>query len=190
MIIGYQGLIGCNSYKTIIDNFNEPYILKSYTKFSDLFNALNNNEIDCFVIPVKNSITGTIEENFSLVNKFDHFKIAYTFQTPINHTLYGLEHSNLEDIKTILSHSQALKQCSKFVMNYQSKDEWNTVGAIDIMIRKNDVSIGCIAPINIVKNKIKILKENISDKEINQTFFYLICKEPFQIINKIKSTDF
>ena len=158
MIIGYQGLVGCNSYKTIVDNFTEPYNLKSYTKFLDLFNALNNNEIQCFVIPVKNSITGTIEENFSLVNKFDHFKTAYIFKTPINHTLYGLENSSLETIKTILSHSQALKQCSKFVMNYQSKDEWNTVGAVDIMIRKNDTSIGCIAPNNIIKDKYILYK--------------------------------
>ena len=178
MIIGYQGLVGCNSYNTIINNFCEPYTLKSYTKFLDLFNALHNNEIECFVIPIKNFITGMIEENFRLVTMFNHFKVVSTLETPINHTLYGLENSSLEDIKTIISHSQALKQCSQFVKNYETDNVWNTVGAIDIMIKKNDKSIGCIAPNNLVESKIKILKENISDMENNRTFFYVIGKNP------------
>ena len=71
MIIGYQGLVGCDSYRVIKKYFNN-YILKNYLTFEDLF--ISN--IDYIVLPVRNSITGEIKENIDLINKYKNFNIV------------------------------------------------------------------------------------------------------------------
>jgi chorismate mutase/prephenate dehydratase len=175
MKIGYQGLIGCNSYRLIKKCFYEKCDLKNYLEFEDLFIALQNNEIDCFVLPVRNNTSGEIKEHLDLVNKYK-FTIVEELSIEIQHCLYGLKESNLDSIKKIISHREALKQCSNFISNYETEKIWNTVGGIDIIINKNDVSIGCIAPSDIIHSDIKILLENISDNKNNRTYFYLITK--------------
>jgi chorismate mutase/prephenate dehydratase len=172
MKIGYQGLVGCNSYRLINKYFNN-YISLNYKSFEDLFIALGNNEIDCFVLPFKNNTTGEIKEHINLINKYN-FKIDKELSIDINHCLYGLKESNLESIKTIISHREALKQCSEFIKNYKTNEVWNTVGGINILINQNDISIGCIAPSDIINCNIKVLIENISDNKNNRTYFYLI----------------
>jgi chorismate mutase/prephenate dehydratase len=172
MKIGYQGLVGCNSYRLINKYFNN-YLLQNYLTFEDLFIALKNKEIDCFVLPIRNSTTGEIKMNIDLINKYN-FKIEKELSIDINHSLFGLKNSNLESIKKIISHSEALKQCSVFVLNYETENVWNTVGSVEIIIKTNDISIGCIAPNDYVNSNIKVLSENINDDKNNRTYFYLI----------------
>jgi len=176
MKIGYQGLIGCNSYRLINKYFNN-YLLQNYLSFEDLFIALENNEIDCFVLPVRNSTTGIIKDHLDLIEKYSSScKIEKELSIEINHCLYGLKESNLNSIKKIISHREALKQCSNFLSPYQTEAIWNTVGGIDIILNNNDISIGCIAPSDIINPNIKVLLENISDNKNNITYFYLIVK--------------
>jgi chorismate mutase/prephenate dehydratase len=175
MKIGYQGLIGCNSYRIINKYFTSNLDLKNYQSFEDLFIALQNNEIDCFVLPVRNNTSGEIKEHLNLVKKYN-FTIERELSIEIQHCLYGLKESNLDSIKKIISHREALKQCSNFISNYETEEIWNTVGGIDIIINKNDISIGCIAPSDIIHSDIKILLENISDNKNNRTYFYLMIK--------------
>lgn len=174
MKIGYQGLVGCNSYRLINKYFNN-FLHVNYQSFEDLFIALENNEIDCLVLPIRNSTTGEIKEHLNLVNKYN-FKIEKELSIEINHCLYGLIESNLNSIKKIISHREALKQCSSFILNYETDEVWNTVGGIDIIINKNDISIGCIAPSDIINPNIKVLLENINDNKNNRTYFYFIKK--------------
>jgi chorismate mutase/prephenate dehydratase len=183
MKIGFQGLVGCNSYRIINKYFTGHLDLKNYKSFEDLFIALENNEIDCFVLPVRNNTTGEIKENLDLVNKYN-FRIEKELSIEINHCLYGLKESKLDSIRKIISHREALKQCSKFISNYETEEIWNTVGGIDIIINKNDISIGCIAPNDINYSNIKVLLENISDNKNNKTYFYLITKCLHDIFNK------
>ena len=93
MKIGYQGLVGCNSYRLINKYFNN-YLLQNYLTFEDLFIALKNKEIDCFVLPIRNSTTGEIKMNIDLINKYN-FKIEKELSIDINHSLFGLKNSNL-----------------------------------------------------------------------------------------------
>ena len=175
MKIGYQGIIGCNSYRLINEKFKD-YTAINYLFVEDLFISLENNIIDCFVLPIRNNTTGVIKNHEDLLNKYTNLKIIDEIPLKINHCLYGLRDSNLESIKKIISHKEALKQCSKFVSKYNIDEVWNTVGGIDIMINKNDLSIASIAPSKIINSKIKILNENISDNLNNETYFYIISK--------------
>jgi len=175
--VGYQGTIGSYSYQTILNNFNSLYELKDYKSFEALFEALASKEVDIIVCPFKNIITGNVKEVTSLQEKYN-FKILNILETDINHCLFGLNKANINDIRTIISHSQALKQCSDFINNGEKKysifDVWNTAGSIDIIIEINDISIGCIASENITNPQIHILKNNIANILPNKTYFYVL----------------
>jgi prephenate dehydratase len=71
MIIGYQGIVGCDSYNVIKKYFNN-YTLKNYLTVEDLFVS----NIDYIILPIRNSITGDIKENMDLVNKYKNFNIV------------------------------------------------------------------------------------------------------------------
>ena len=172
--IGYQGNIGCNSYRLIKTYFHDNNYLINYYELEDLFIALQKKELDYIVLPVRNSITGEIKEHTTLINKYEQFKIIKELELNINHCLYGLPNSNLNEIETIISHPQALLQCSNFLNNYKTIESWNTVGALGIMIEKNDLSVGCIAPSGFTNKTIKLLKENISNTLNNTTEFAIL----------------
>lgn len=172
--IGYQGNIGCNSYRLIKTYFPDNSFLINYYELEDLFIALEKKELDYIVLPVRNSITGKIEKHTSLIDKYQQFKIIKELELNINHCLYGLTDSDINNIETIISHPQALLQCSDFVNNYKTIESWNTAGSLDIMIEKNDITIACIAPTGFINKNIKILKENISNTTNNITYFALL----------------
>lgn len=70
MIIGYQGIVGCDSYNVIKKYFNN-YTLKNYLTVEDLFVS----NIDYIILPIRNSITGDIKENMDLVNNYKNYNI-------------------------------------------------------------------------------------------------------------------
>jgi prephenate dehydratase len=71
MIIGYQGLVGCESYNVIKKYFNN-YTLTNYLTVEDLFVS----NIDYIILPIRNSNTGEIKENIDLVNKYKNYNIV------------------------------------------------------------------------------------------------------------------
>ena len=71
MIIGYQGLVGCESYNVIKKYFNN-YTLTNYLTVEDLFVS----NIDYIILPIRNSISGEIKENMDLVNKYKNYNIV------------------------------------------------------------------------------------------------------------------
>ena len=73
--IGYQGNVGCNSYRLIKTYFHDSNYLINYHELEDLFIALQKKELDYIVLPIKNSITGEIKEHTSLIDKYQQFKI-------------------------------------------------------------------------------------------------------------------
>ena len=54
--IGYQGLIGCNAFKALINNF-QNYIPINFENINIMINSLINKDIDCFILPLYNSIS-------------------------------------------------------------------------------------------------------------------------------------
>jgi chorismate mutase/prephenate dehydratase len=171
--IGFQGLIGCNSFRLIEEYFTN-YKSISYLTIDDLFFGLEKYHIDCFVLPISNNTTGDINDHLDIINKYSNFEIIKKLPLKINHTLYGLLDSNLKNINKVVSHKEALKQCSNFIKNFELVETWNTFAGIEYIINKNDISIAAIAPLNIKNINIKELSNNISNNENNITNFIVI----------------
>ncbi len=187
MKIGYQGKKYCYSYNLIFNKINSNLNVKpiGYKNFSSIFEDLLNNKIDLGLIPIENcnggnvkslSSNGMINYDF-FYNYNNNIRILCEFDYEINHSLYCLKDSSLDQLKTIISHPQALAQVSNFLKenNLNSKNCWDTAGSVEEIMNLNDKTIGCIAPPNLDLNyNIKVLKKNISNNSKNITRFYLI----------------
>jgi prephenate dehydratase len=84
-----------------------------------------------------------------------------------NYYLYGLKTSSLESITKIISQERALKECTRFVSDYEIVQVGNKVDVFDRIISAKNPTVGCIAlstHINSNDPRVKILSNNINIK--------------------------
>lgn len=148
----------------------------------DCFLAVQNNEVDKAVVPLENSIEGTVSMTLDYLYQTPEIKIEAEAVMPIaHHLMIHPDQENQDSIEKIYSHPQALAQSFHFLnKNYpdvQKQDFASTAAAAKRVSENPDRKIAAVA------NKfaaelygLKILNENIHDVEENHTRFIIISK--------------
>lgn len=179
-IIGYQGTEGSYSQEAAINFFSEDNAMKSYKEFEDVFKAIESGEINYGVLPIENSSTGSINENFDLLNKYGLYIVGEYF-LKVDHNLIGIDGTDIEDIETVYSHPQALSQCRDFLNAYEDWNKINyinTAKSVEYVKNQNDKSMVAIGSERAAKiYDMKIIRKNISDIDNNTTRFAIIGSE-------------
>lgn len=177
--IGFQGEKGAYSELAALKYFNEAET-KGYEKFKEVFKAVKQGEVDYGILPLENSTTGSIDENYDLLLKDDLYLVGEEF-LKIKHYLLAL-HSNLKQVEKVYSHPQALYQCREFLEknNLQPVSTFDTAGSAK-MIKKNNKKNEAIIASELVSEiyHLKILKKDIGP-ETNITRFVIISPNEFQ----------
>jgi len=178
MKISYLGPIGTNCFEACSiynkDRGNELIPSKTITEAIEL---LLNNKVDNAIVPIENSIKGTILETLDNIIENEELFIKEEIIIDINHCLLGF---NLNNEKKIYSHSQALGQCKKYIKenlnDYEIVEVESTAKAAEIV---NKCRSGlCIANKTCAKlYNLEVLKENIQDKSNNKTRFFVLAKD-------------
>ena len=182
MKIGYQGEENCYSYQVLKSYLSNNLDNKGYNNFESVFEALHHQEIDFAVLPIENSLGGCIFVNYDLFYKYN-IRIHCEFHHEIRHSLYSLT-KNLDDIKTVISHPQALQQCYNNIrkQNLIPIEFWDTAGSINEVYSKNDTTVSCIAPPNL-NTKLYEIRKNFNDQEDNITRFYLVSLKSRKLLH-------
>ncbi|MDY6367782.1 MAG: prephenate dehydratase domain-containing protein, partial [Clostridia bacterium] len=111
--VACQGVKGANSGAAAVKFF--PISDITYFKnFEGVFSAVESGLCEYGVLPIENSTAGSVLEVYDLMQKYD-FHIVRALKLKIEHCLAGVAGSGLDTIKTVLSHPQALRQCSEFL---------------------------------------------------------------------------
>lgn len=169
--VGFCGIEGAHAYfaaKTISDN------VRSFGSFEELADAVESGEIDRGVLPIENTTSGSVLEVYDILGKGSVYIIGEIVM-PISHSLLGV--GNIEDVKTVVSHHQALMQCGGFIKRngYKRIQAVNTAVAAKECKDKGDVTLGAIASASCGQlYGLKVLKEAIEDKTGNKTRFVVI----------------
>lgn len=185
MRIGYQGVAGSYSEATLQDYVREKsesiiqFEAVPYSDFRTLIQDLLDDQLNLIVVPVENSTTGIIARVMDLLRYEPVMAIAEAYQ-PVQHTLWGVEGSQLESIKKVYSHPEALSQCVRFFDQYphiESLVYEDTAKAAAYIQALDDKGIAAIASPRAgqIYNLVP-LKEKVQDEQSNTTRFYVIEK--------------
>lgn len=146
----------------------------------DCFRAVENGEVDKAVVPLENSIEGTVSTTLDFLYEFEGIKIETEVVMPISHHL--MIHPETVEIEKIYSHPQALAQCYHF-LDREFKDvikqEFGSTAAAAKRVAENpEKKYGAIANSYAAKlYGLKIIHQNIQDVEQNHTKFIVISKK-------------
>lgn len=174
--IGIQGLAASYSDAALLQTAG--HATKTFCdSFGDAFAALADGRIDKAFLPFENSTAGFITENYKLLHDSGFF-ITEEYLHRVEHCLLGPIGSSLSDVRLVLSHPQALAQCSRFLKDHGLRTEpyFDTAGAARDIAR----SLGKAA----VASKraaqlygLEVLMQNINDEAVNWTRFLTIEKK-------------
>ena len=176
--VAFQGEKGAYSHLASLEIFPNSE-MKACPTFEETFRLANKNSEYTIVIPIENSLVGRVADIHYLIPKYKLQIHAEHFQK-VNHHLLALKDSNMKDIKTVRSHSQAIGQCQKMISasNLESIIAADTAGSAKFISTKKDKSESAIASELAAKiYDLKILKSNIEDEPGNVTRFLVMSKE-------------
>ena len=107
MRVAYQGEPGAYSEKASRELLGSRILTVPCPSFESVFKAVASKEVDYAVVPIENSLGGSIHTNFDLLLRYDlHIIAEHEFK--VEHTLLVLPGTKKSDIKKVLSHPQAL----------------------------------------------------------------------------------
>ncbi len=152
--------------------------LVAFYTIPEVFDAVSKDKIDIGVVPIENSIEGSVGITLDLLAHDYDLKIKNEIILPISHNLLVNPNMTLDDIKIIYSHPQALSQCRKFIegLNVVTKSAPSTSAAAELIVgKKYAAAISTIRAAQIYD--LDIAANNIQDYQNNLTRFVVVNKQ-------------
>jgi len=178
----FLGMEGTFSHKACNQFFGNKVSAVSLPSFRSIFETVKTGEVDYGVLPLENSLTGSIHENYDFLLEYD-LRIVGEATLRVVHNLIGLPGTKKEQIRRVLSHPQVFQQCRLFLEPHH--EEWALVSVTDTAkavrrIRESgdpaDAAIGSREEANI--HDMEIIEEGIETNPRNFTRFVVIGREP------------
>jgi prephenate dehydratase len=182
--VGFQGKLGAYSESACIRLYGPDIELKAYPQFEDVFQAVKSGEIDCGVLPVENSTTGSIHENFDHLLNYN-IPIVGEVKLRIQHSLLAAPGISLAQLTGVRSHPQGLAQCSDFFIKnpqIESIPYFDTAGSAEQCSHEKG-TIGAIASALAAEEYgLSILQENLQNQsDTNLTRFLAVSYKEVMI---------
>ena len=178
----YHGIPGSFSHKAAMQFFGTEIDHASCASFREVFQMVEDGRAALGIVPVENSLSGSIHENYDLLLEFD-LRIVGEITLRVGHNLIGHENATLADIKRVYSHPQVFQQCREFLGNYPLWDQVafsNSASAVQRIKENNDPQEAAIARKEAARVfQMKILQEGIETNPRNFTRFVVISRNEF-----------
>ena len=177
-IVACQGMEGAYSQITCDRMFKTPSIM-FFESFSHVFRAVEAGMCQYGILPIENSTAGSVNAVYDQMLKHN-FYIVKSARLKINHFLLSNPGASLDGIREIISHQQAISQCSNFLSTLKNVDVHpvaNTAIAAKTVAESGRTDIAAICSASCGEDYgMKVLKENIQDSNGNYTRFICISK--------------
>lgn len=191
ILVAYQGERGAYSEQAAYQFFTGQQIrFRPCRSFSDTLNDLSCGTVDRAVLPIENSLAGTLHENLDLLLRYPDLTIVGECDFHVHHCLLALPGVRMEDIKVVRSHYMALSQCNGYLRDKSLIPEvgYDTAGCAQEVAEKRLDNMGAIAGKNAAEvYGLNILGENIEDDRMNFTRFLILSKTPEGYVEGVPS---
>ena len=175
--VSFQGERGAYSDAASISFFGDDIEVIPCPTFADVLKNTENGVSDYSVLPVENSLEGSVGESNDLLLS-TNLKAVNEIYHRIHHCLIGT--GSLADIDTVYSHPQALGQCRQFIQENSLKTipSYDTAGSVKIIKDLNKSNVACIASKNAAEIfGVPVIQDGIEDNANNYTRFLIFSKE-------------
>src|SRR5437667_3155616 len=167
--VAFQGERGAFSDEAVITYFGRQAEPQPHRTFADVFRAVAAGKVDYGLVPVENSQAGSINEVYDLLRQYDLF-VTGEIGHPVNHCLLCLPGQQLDDIKRVISHPQALAQSDVFLreLNIEIVTTYDTAGSakmiheerLDGVAAVASAAAGKLYQLEILASGIQTIKDN------------------------------
>ena len=175
MRIAYQGEPGAYSEAAALLFSPHTETLPCKT-FDEVFDAVLHKRATHGIVPMENSIGGTIHRNYDLL--VDHeIPITGEVELDVVHCLQALPGTRIEDVKIVYSHQQALAQCERYLKDLGVTVEavYDTAGGAKLVAEQQLRSAAALASRRAAEVfGLEVLQEAVQDYEFNITRFFVI----------------
>ena len=179
MEVAFQGEIGAYSESAVYSFFGSSAEVKPCKNLSDVFESVKKEETQYGVVPIENSIEGSVNRTYDLFLEYD-LKVCGEIVLKIAHCLIAHPGTQLDSIKTVYSHPQALAQCRIFLEELGCRliSTFDTAGSVKMIKEEGLMDAGAIASNRAAEiYSMKILAKEIGDTPNNYTRFFVLSKQ-------------
>ena len=185
--IAFQGERGAYSEMAIMLNFPASTAIPLKT-FYDVFETVKTYSNRKAVVPIENSIEGSVSETYDLLLQDKIYVSGEIFQR-INHCL--IVNKEYKKIINVYSHPQALGQCRNYIQSKKLEPipAFDTAGAVKFIKENKMMKSAAIASKRAAEiYDMEILEEGIEDKQNNFTRFLIVSKKSNNQTNADKTS--
>lgn len=190
MKVAFQGEIGAYSESAVYSYFNSSVQVKPCRNLTDVFESVEKEETSYGVVPIENSIEGSVTQTYDLFFTHD-LKVCGETIIKIAHCLITNPKTSLSSIKVVYSHPQALAQSRSFLesLGCDLIPTYDTAGSVKMMKEKKLMDAGAVASERAAKiYGMKVLAKGIADNPNNYTRFFVISKVDSPLSGKDKTS--
>lgn len=177
-VVACQGVEGAYSQNACDKLFSLPNIMY-FNSFSGVFQAVESGLCKYGILPIENSTAGSVNEVYDLMKKHN-FYIVRSIKLRIDHNLLAKKGVKLSDIREIVSHQQALDQCSEFLKSLKGVKITvceNTAAAAKMVAESDRTDLAALSSKNCAElYSLSVLSNTVQNNDNNYTRFICISK--------------
>jgi prephenate dehydratase len=178
--IAFQGEPGAYSEEALF-LLHPDAIAQPYREFRDVAQAVLGERAAFGLLPIENSLVGSIATNFDLIAD-SGLAIVGEVVSAVHHCLLVTPGGTRESLRRVLSHPVALAQCERFLRELAGVEVvafYDTAGAAAEVARRKDAALGAVAGALAARRYgLDVLAERIEDEPHNQTRFLVVARHP------------
>ncbi len=177
--IAFQGQPGSFSQHAGVKIFGTRIELFPCLTFEDAFNSVARKKAECAVIPIENTLAGSIYQNYDLLAHHSLDVVAETLLR-VEHNLIAHPGVSLRQVRQIYSHPAALEQCKRLLRRLKNVEKvsfYDTAGSVKFIRDKGLLNAAAIASEDAANiYGMKILRRGIEDEPENYTRFLALAR--------------
>jgi prephenate dehydratase len=181
--IAFQGIHGANSEIAARRMYGSRCRTAPCETFEDVFTAVESGRASHGIIPIENSLAGSIHQNYDLLLSHG-LPIVGETRLRIEHALVAPHGATMRQIRTVRSHPQALAQCSEFFRARRAikpMPYFDTAGAAASLAEEKPSDTAAIASAYAARlYRLAILRRNVENAENNVTRFLVLSRSPWK----------
>ena len=179
MVVAFQGEIGAYSEEAAFQFFGPSIQVKPCESLDDVFRVVEKDEAPRGVVPIENSLEGSISRVYDLLLD-SSLKVCGETEVRVVHCLIASPGTRLDLIKRVYSHPQALGQCRAFLKHLDCEliPTYDTAGSVK-MIKEQEITNGAAIASTRAADiyGMQIIAREIEDNPNNFTRFFVLAKQ-------------